>query len=311
LVVARDRITITQIAGPLRWSRKLRFADIDRLEVAGRMASPDDRSTLPALAQLAALVAALRQGKKAVLLVGYPRDWLEGMAAELSGLMQLQGRAVAVTQAVALRQSGSVSAEPVIEKPADSPVNLVAMSSGIELSVPAAGLWKGSHGLLPFGIIWCLMLCAITAGMVFGSHQKRSRNSLGPLGGALILAGFWGIGLGMVVGGIHLGTRRWSLRADSQRLQVTVRSAMRSREWQWPASEISVIKAADSNVTVNNRRLEQLQIHLRAGGKTGLLTGRDPAELGWIATELRRALRLASESPAGDSPGREHQSFTS
>jgi hypothetical protein len=301
LVVAGDRVSATQIAGPFRWSRKVRFADIERLEVAAIMAKSESVPAVPALGQLGALMAILREGKKAALLVGYPRDWLEGMAAELSGLMQLQGKTVPVTQAAALSRSTNVSAEAPIEKPADSLATLVATANGIELSVPSPGLWKGSQGLLAFGIIWCVVLGLITTGFALGARQTTSRNSLGPLGTALILAGFWGIGAGTVLGGIHLGTRRWSLHADPQRLHIALQSALRFREWQWPAPDIREIKVGDSGVTVNNRRLEQLQIHPRAGHKTGLLTGRNHAELGWIATVLRQALRLPAVASAGNS----------
>ena len=131
------------------------------------------------------------------------------------------------------------------------------------------------------------------------------------MGMAAFMAVFWAFGIGMLLLGIHLGTRRWTLRADHSQLHVTLKSALRSREWRWAAGEIADIRIGDSGTKVNERMLEQLQIHRRDGGrKTGLLTDRSHEELAWIATTLRGMLRVQTgespEAPPRIDPSRRH-----
>jgi len=48
---------------------------------------------------------------------------------------------------------------------------------------------------------------------------------------------------------------------------------------------------------VNNRPVIELQVHPRVGKKVGLLAGRDETELRWMATQLRRALKVPANPP--------------
>jgi len=144
--------------------------------------------------------------------------------------------------------------------------------------------------LVGFGAVWCVMV-GVIGSFVFG---KQGLNE-----GLFFLLLFFAIGFGMLLIGIHLGTRCWTLRADHSELRVTLKSALRAREWRWAAGEIADIRIGDSGTKVNERMLEQLQILPRSGGrKTGLLTDRTHEELAWIATTLRGMLRVqSSESP--------------
>jgi hypothetical protein len=128
--------------------------------------------------------------------------------------------------------------------------------------------------------------------------------------GVIFLLLFLAIGILMLLLGIHLGTRRWTLRADHAQLHVTLKSALRTREWKWTASEIADIRVGDSGTKVNERMLEQLQILPRSGArKTGLLTDFTHAELAWIATTLREMLRVqasdVAEAPPRIDPARQ------
>lgn len=50
-----------------------------------------------------------------------------------------------------------------------------------------------------------------------------------------------------------------------------------------------------SGLTVNNRPVLELQVHPKQGSKFGVLSGRDHGELRWMATVLRRALKVPAE----------------
>jgi hypothetical protein len=104
--------------------------------------------------------------------------------------------------------------------------------------------------------------------------------------------------------GIHLGTRVWTVQADKSDLRVKLSSALRKKEWQWRTSEIQKIQVGPSNMEVNHRRLEELQVIPLIGKKTGLLVGRDHDELVWMATVIRQAtgLRAQGETEPLSSP---------
>jgi hypothetical protein len=142
--------------------------------------------------------------------------------------------------------------------------------------------------------------------LALGAKPVRSRHSWTPLGESLFLGGFWMAGFGMVLAGVHLGTRRWRMQADTQDLRVSLQSALRKRDWHWPVSEVENVSVVNSNVTVNNRRLLQLEVRLRSGKRTGLLTGRDTDELAWIASALRRATGAPVKSENKPSGGVVH-----
>jgi hydroxymethylpyrimidine pyrophosphatase-like HAD family hydrolase len=57
----------------------------------------------------------------------------------------------------------------------------------------------------------------------------------------------------------------------------------------------------DSGTKVNEKSLLQLQVHNQAGKKQGLLTGRDPEELRWLAWTLNQALGLEGRLTAAAS----------
>jgi hypothetical protein len=67
--------------------------------------------------------------------------------------------------------------------------------------------------------------------------------------------------------------------------------AFGTRRHELPAGSVRSIRVARSNVQVNDRYLQQLAIET-TGRTLRLFTGRDDAELAWVAAVLRRALRL-------------------
>jgi hypothetical protein len=298
LVVTKETFIVTEVAGPFRWSRKFRAADIERLEVGSRNAANQTSARVPAgLMQLGGLVAVLRSGPKRLVLLGYPADWLSALAGELSEALRRGGAAVPVEEVrMPLGATTPAAEEESLTQPPQSTARLVTTVGGIELTVPSRGIFKESAGLIWMGIFWCGVLSAISFAVLFGGLSSKGHHSLGQVGTILVFGLFWAMGLGLLCFGIHLGTRRWTLRADKSSLHAALHSALRNREWQWSAAEIEKIQAGYSNVEVNNRRLEELQVHSRAGNKTGLLAGRDHAELVWMATAIRQALGLTTAS---------------
>ena len=58
-------------------------------------------------------------------------------------------------------------------------------------------------------------------------------------------------------------------------------------------ASIAAIRADASGMAVNNVPVIELQVHPQHGKKAGFFAGRDEQELRWMASELRRTLKVA------------------
>jgi hypothetical protein len=299
LKIRPDHMVATELAGPFRWSRTIRFNHVERLEF-GSGARPAPGNTPKAFAGISGIAAILKDGKRQPVVIGYPREWLEPLLEEVVSTMRMRGTPVPVKEATLDRAPEVTDTEARLEKPAATNMELTDTGWGVELRAPSRGLWKESYGMLRFGLFWCLIVGAISTGVLLGHTQNGSR-----LGAAAFLALFWLVGIAMLLAGIHLGTRRWTFKADRSELRVALKSALRSREWRWSAGEIADIQVGDSGTRVNDRMIEQLQVHPQSGGrKIGLLSGRTHEELAWAATTLRGALGMSSPIESEAEPPR-------
>jgi len=290
LVVSRDRITATEIAGPIFWRRKARVKDIERLEI-GAAGQVGDRVPSRVPFAFGALTAVLKNGRRTIVAVGYPSEWMAAIAAEIGGLLKLQGASVAVREVGLEQPDATPATKEVACQPPNSRVTVGEAGGGVQLSVPSRGFWKESYGLVLFGGFWCAMTGAITTAICV-SPQGRHRGDLGLPGMTALLALFWAVGIVMTLLGIHFGTRRWSIQAGREGLSVKVESALRSRNFQWQRAELLSVRVGDSSVEVNHRRLREIQIQPLTGKHKGLLAGRDEQELAWVASLLRRGLGM-------------------
>ena len=287
IAVGRDRIVAAEFAGPIFWRRKVRVKQILRLEVGGPPTA--GASPLPAaFIRVGSLTAVLQSGKRVVLALGYPPEWIHALAQEVSAVLKLEGAPLAVTDHFGTRIGPAGAVPEIVPQPEGSRVEVVETGSGIQVAVPSRGLWKASSGLLLFGAVWTMMTAVVTVGSVLkgpGSHGDFSLPGL-----IAFLAVFWAVGLFMLLFGFHLGTQKWSIEVRPEGLVVTAKSILRSRVWQWRRGEVLRVRVGDSRVEVNHRPLRELQIQIVGGKPLGLLAGRDEAELAWLAGLLGRHL---------------------
>ncbi|MGA2543354.1 MAG: hypothetical protein ABSG78_17530 [Verrucomicrobiota bacterium] len=291
-VTWRDgRLTVSDSIGPFGWRRRMPRAAIRKFEVKAGARSNGQTVTTEPLAALAVLMAEFEKGKPRIVASGYPRQWLEAIAADLSaraGRSQPAAPQIEVSDA----RENPPQFSDVVEKPVDSKVVIQRQSAGLVLEVPPAGLRKGSMGLFFFAIVWCLFMVVFTAAMAFGKQDKPSKD-FWPL--LLFLVGFWAVGLGLMAVAVNLGRRRATLTAGNSGLTVVQSGLFGVKRREFRRGEIAAIRADASKVEVNHRPLPELQIHPVTGKKVGLLLGRDAAELRWMATELRHALGVAAK----------------
>lgn len=172
-------------------------------------------------------------------------------------------------------------------RPAGSSIEVKHFEDGISITVPPAGLWKGSRGLFGFGVLWCGFMTVFTSMMVgIGAFGKVEGNVWLML---LFVAVFWIVGLGMLLGGINMGRRQAGLAVAGGTLMVLQTGIFGKKQREWSLSEVKAICVGPSGMEVNDTPVMQLQIHDANGKKLGLLAGRSDEELEWLARELRVA----------------------
>ena len=287
------RLTVSEFVGPFGWRRRMPRSGIRKFSVkSGGVTSNGKPVTTGPLASMAMLLAEFEKGRPRIVAMGYPREWLEEMAKELSaraGRTQPAPPQVEVSD----ERENPPQFQDVAEKPADSKVVLQRHVGSIVLEVPAAGLRKGSMGLFPFACLWCLFMAVFTFGTVVGKKvQVRDKDFWTVF---LSLGGFWAIGLSMMAAALNMGRRRATLTAGASGLTVVQTGPFGVKRREFRPGEIIAIRADASNVEANHSRVIELQIHPMAGKKVGLLVGRDAGELRWMATELRNALGVAAK----------------
>lgn len=155
--------------------------------------------------------------------------------------------------------------------------------------------------MFPVALVWNLVVFAILGGTVVQTVRRGGFRGWGLLP---FLLGGAAIGMVLLLTAIHLGRRKFTIRADRSRLEFGMQSPIRSRQWSWPASELSMVVVGDSGTKVNDQMLLQLQVHTRDGKKQGLMTGRDPEELRWVAWSLCQALGLEGRLTGAEWPAK-------
>ena len=278
----------TEIIGAFRWHRRVPPKPIRRL-VVGAASTQIGNAASRERQVFAVLQAQFDDGSKKVVVLGYPKDWLVGLAHELCGYIGAKPVVIS-TPAVGGAESapgGGDETEP-LDQPAASNVQLDEHATGLRLVVPPAGVQGVSKGLFLFGLLWCGFMIVFTAGMA----TSALKNNKIEWGLAAFVIGFWAVGLGMLAAAINMGRRTATLTVAGGRLCVETKGLFGAKRLEWHRSELAAIPANASGMKVSNRPVIELQIHTVAGKKIGLLAGRDEAALRWMANCLGRALQL-------------------
>jgi hypothetical protein len=179
---------------------------------------------------------------------------------------------------------------PAPTQPAGSQIAIERFADGISISVPPAGLWRGSAGLFVFALLWNGIMLVIAAVLVvIALNAKPDKDAwIFPL--ALSFFGLAGIGLLLIA--IHMGRRQAGLAVAGGTLMVLQTGLFGKKQREWPLEEVSSICTGSTGMEVNDVPVRELQIRDHDGTKFGLLAGRSDAELEWLAYELRQAAKM-------------------
>jgi hypothetical protein len=288
------RLRAAEVLGPFHRTRRLPRKSIVRLEVGGPAAMNRGGASGPQpvnLPNFSVLTAVFEDGTKKLLLLGYPKEWLLGVAGELKSCV---GGTAASSTPVQVVENPFQNAndEDVLNQPAGSRVQMVEGGSSLRLNIPPAGLWRGSRGFILFPLAWCGFIMVITVALYLDGLKKE-----GPVWGYYILIPlFWIIGLGLLAITVNLGRRSTELSVEGRQLLITTKELFGIKQRSWSRDDLAAIRADRSGMEVNDRPVIELQIHPRLGKKAGFLAGRDEAELRWLATRLRQALQVPART---------------
>jgi hypothetical protein len=294
--VSGGRLRAVEHAGPLWWRRSRRVEQVRRFTVTQtdrREEHQDPLAGVGAAAGLSTIVAECDPGGRMWLAPGYPRAWLRPFAEELARRCQTTTEAGTLTAAPAVSERVDPVFTPtrqqtVTAQPAGSRAVVDEDAAGLTITLPPAGLGKGTKGLFAFAVLWCLITAGVTAGFAVGFGNGQVDDGLWIV--ALVLAVFWLVGVGLLLGGYQMGRRRAVLAVVGGRLLVLQSGPLGSKRREWPREDVARIAVGPSGMEVNEVPVLELQIQPKCGRKVGLLAGRDEAELHWLATRLRRAL---------------------
>jgi hypothetical protein len=278
----------TERLGLLRWRWRRRIEGVQRLTVGPALIG-SARANQPQFPVFYAIVAACDGGKPLVVAPGYPRDLLVSLARELahhidaesSGLFDEDDVTVDVVEA----NEFAALQEVVVEKPEDSDATIEQRGDELTITLPPAGLRQGSKGLFFFALLWNGFLAVFTSLWFLPGELSGSM-----LGLIAFLALFWAIGIGLLLTAINMGRKRAIIDMVGDVLIVTEQSIFGTKQHELRADQIEAIRLGPSGTEVNNRPINELQVHRKEGKKLGLFSQRNDEELKWIASVLRDAL---------------------
>ncbi|HMF10832.1 MAG TPA: hypothetical protein VKE94_00960 [Gemmataceae bacterium] len=292
-------VTSTQLisfegVGSLGWTRRRPLERLRKLKVEGMAAKKDGKPvTEGPLAELAALRAEFKSAKPLLVAPGYPRSWLRVVAEDIARRRPdtedvLDPEAESTKVQVVDEVGKNLDLEDYPDQPADSHVRVERQPDSVVLTIPPAGLRRGSNGLFGFAILWCGFMAVFTSIVVFFAGAGM-RDGFG-LFLAFIVA-FWGIGIALLLAAINMGRRQAVLAVVDGTLMVYQTGLFGAKRHEWPKDSVASIRTGPSSMEVNEVPVLELQIHSNNGTKVGLLAGRNVDELRWLATMLRRSLQ--------------------
>jgi len=285
------QLLAAELLGPFWWTRRMPRKALRKLGVSASTTRNAD-GPVQEYPKLSALVAEYEDGSKKLLVLGYPKDWLLGVAQELKnyagGGDGLSAGPIEVVETTPLNPNDV----DTVQQPAGSRVQVEERVNGIRLTVPPAGLGEGSKGLFFFALLWCGFMTVFTTVAIVAGFDSKDKGD----GAVWVFVGFitvfWGIGAGLMAAALNMGKRTATFMVEGGELRIETKGLFGVKQWVWRRDEVAAIRVDNSNVEVNDRPVLNLQIFPRTGKKTGLLAGRNEDELRWMATRLRGALKV-------------------
>lgn len=298
--VSAGRLLLSERVGPFAWRFKRRTGDVRHLVLQAGPAiagSACDQAAPSSSDGAFGCIVAGGAGRNRLLIgLGYPLAVLKPLAERLAAdlntttvLSHAQGDPVTVVDADQAREAELAR---LLEHPPKTDIVLKTLPDGVALSVPAAGLWRGSKGLFLFAILWNGFITVFVSVLLAG--WVRNRGGGGPPAAlGLFMIPFLAVGVAVLLIAVNMGRCHVLLAVTGGALTVRQIGPFKTRESHLPLTDIADIRVGPSGMSVNNRPVLELQIHPHEGKKVGLLSQRSEDELRWLAAVLQKAVRGA------------------
>src|SRR5207247_1701165 len=119
--------------------------------------------------------------------------------------------------------------EELLEQPAGSQIVVEESADSLTLTVPPTGLLSGSGCLFLIGLFWCGFMTLFTGLMIF--DDVKVQHGFAPGWVVVPFVGlFWSVGLGMMLGALHLARRRAVLAVVGDELLILQTGLFGSKE---------------------------------------------------------------------------------
>lgn len=162
------------------------------------------------------------------------------------------------------------------------------------ITIPPAGVWKGSKGLFFFSLLWCGVLTFMTIVIVIAMQKPGQAKDDSPWVAPVVFGLFWVVGIGMFLGALNMGRRRAAIALVNTQLMAIQTGIFGSKKREWQLNEIKEVRVGPSGIEVNSQPVNELQILDQKDDKFGFLSERDDEELRWLAWEIRQSLPKSS-----------------
>ncbi len=288
--ITREQITLINRAGPLRRRQHRGSAGLKKLEIGRSRANMEQAVNSGRPSPLTggnAVHAQFESEPDLPLALGYCLSTLRPLAADLAMEHQriTKGRRVEVEEP---HVDFGISLEPFVAEtvppqPAGSTVQLEELRNGVTLRIPPAGLTKPALAMFLFAAIWLgitgiftFVMLAIGVPWVF----------------LIFISIFWLVGIMVGVAGVNFMRGQAVIDVVHDTLLISRQGPFGRSQHEWRSEDLLDIRVDDSGTTINNRTLQNLQFVPREGSTLAMFTGRDEAELHWMAAVVRNALML-------------------
>lgn len=240
----------------------------------------------------------------------YPREWLLAVGEHLAEAGRIvhevapwDTKEANLVQAFFQHETADGNTLDVDKPPPNTRCTLEDREGVLTLFSPAPPFWRTvqAKSLATLNLVF-LGFAAFTAYAVW-SGGMGALNVIIPIGTFFLLAG------GIVIIS-QFDTRLWiRFRVDAENLIIVKRSRLGKEETlSWSRLEVAAIRAEEVNPNDSDSTAMHLKIIFFGRSEFTCLAGREPQELWWIATVLRKALDVPAV--AGHStlvPGRTEQ----
>ena len=175
-----------------------------------------------------------------------------------------------------------------LDLPAESKIEVTEQDDTSVFRVPSSGLWKGSHGLFFFSVLWNGFMVVFTSAMFLNDGE----NGEGIWVAVAVISLFWAVGLGMMVYAIYLGKQTAMIGVREGSLFIERKTIFGTNWTEFEPGQVASVEVGASGMAVNDVPVMQLHVYPRGKDKIGMFTQLADDELAWLAQNLRRQLGL-------------------